>query len=81
MTNDLSKHFEVKIIFLSCFTIFLSLLDVNIVNISYPVLSHIFGVTISGIAVVGMSFLFTLSLVLPLSGHLSALRVEVQERV
>lgn len=73
MTNDLSKHFEVKIIFLSCFTIFLSLLDVNIVNISYPVLSHIFGVTISGIAVVGMSFLFTLSLILPLSGQISDL--------
>ncbi len=69
--SDTTIRFEFKLILLSCFTLFLSLLDVNIVNVSYPVLAKVFDVNISGIVIVSMSFLFTLSIGLPLAGRVN----------
>jgi MFS family permease len=71
MADVLVKNFESKIIFLSSVTLFLSLLDVNIVNVSYPVLARVFNVNVSTIAVVSVSFLFALTVGILLAGKIN----------
>lgn len=65
--------FENKIIFLSAITLFISLVDVNIVMVSYPVLAQVFNVNISGVVLVGISFLMTLAIGLPIAGRINDL--------
>jgi len=62
---------ENKIIFLSAITIFISLIDVNIVMVSYPVLAQVFNVNISGVVLISISFLMTLAIGLPISGRIN----------
>lgn len=65
--------FENKILVLSSLTIFISLLDVNIVMISYPVIAKVFNVNLSGVAIVSISFLMTLAISMPISGRVNDL--------
>ena len=65
--------FEKKVIFLSSLTIFLSLLDVNIVLVSYPTMAEFFQVNISHLVQISMFFLLSLTVFLPIMGHLNDL--------
>lgn len=65
--------FENKILILSSLTIFITLLDVNIVMVSYPVLAQVFNVNISGVVLVGISFLMTLAIGLAIAGRINDL--------
>lgn len=65
--------FENKIISLSSLTIFLSLLDVNIVLISYPAMAGYFRVNISQLVQISMFFLLSLTVCMPIMGRLNDL--------
>lgn len=65
--------FENKIIFLTSVSVFISVVDVNIVMVSYPVLAQVFGVNLSGIVIVSISFLMALAIGLPISGSINDL--------
>jgi EmrB/QacA subfamily drug resistance transporter len=65
--------FEKKITFLSAFTLFISLLDVNIVFVAYPSIAQYFHIDIANITKVSIYFLLTLTITMPIAGKLNDL--------
>jgi len=62
---------ESKIIFLACFTIFISLFDVNYFMVSYPVIAKSLDTTLASVTIVNIVFLMSLVIGLPIAGKIN----------
>ncbi len=64
-------NIEKNIIVLSSITMFISLTDINIINVAYPFIAKFFNVDMSKISILSIGFLMMLAISIPILGKLN----------
>jgi len=64
-------NLEKRVVILSSITMFMSMVDINIVNVSYPYIAKYFNVGVNRITAISMVFLMMLAISIPIVGRLT----------